>query len=451
MIEAAQSAYGETVKLNALNTECFGVALEQAKEIDGRIKNGATVGRLAGAPLVLGDNIMTKGLRTTCSSKSLENFVPPYDATVSERLKASDALIVGKANIDEFGFGCTGETSYFGETKNFFDNSLTAYGGGACAVATGQAFGAVVTDTGGEARFSGVCAGMITLKPTYGAVSRFGVAGVAPSLDCVSVTARTVADCRVIAEAIYGYDPKDTKSLKNPPCLKSLSRKDLSGLTVGYFENYGITLNTNIKSAHDCLLADIKKRGAKLKKLDADFFNYSTECFFALSAAELSSTTARIDGVRYGCRPTDVSDINDLYFSARTEGFSFGLKKLIMLGAFALVNENYEKVYLKALKMQTVLKREITKLTAECDIVLTPLNLECLPLSQAENSKNADRKSLYLQKHFTAPVSLAGLPAVSFPVRRSDQKEIIGMQVFSKANNEALLLDVVEVICGTTR
>ncbi|MEM3194366.1 MAG: Asp-tRNA(Asn)/Glu-tRNA(Gln) amidotransferase subunit GatA, partial [Candidatus Bathyarchaeia archaeon] len=428
-------------KINAFITPNFEEALERAREIDRRISRGEVVGRLAGVAIAIKDNICTLNLRTTCASRMLENFIPPYDATVVERLKREDAIIIGKTNMDEFAMGSTTETSYFGPTRNPWDLTKVpggSSGGSAAALIADETTLALGSDTGGSIRCPASYCSVIGLKPTYGLVSRYGLIAYANSLEQIGPLAKSTADCALLLSVIGGYDPRDSTSVNIP--LGDFSQEltdDLKGLRVGlpreFFEE-GVeeAVKRHVWSAIHLL----ESLGATYEEVSLPSLEYALAAYYIIAMAEASSNLARYDGLRYGYRVEhDDADWSRIYARNRRIGFGAEVRRRIMLGTYALSAGYYEQYYLKALKIRTLIRREFEEALKRFDVLVGP-TMPLPPFNIGE--KIGDPLTLYMCDVLTVPANLTGYPAISVPCGFEGNLPI-GLQAITKPFNEDLL------------
>nr|WP_242947888.1 Asp-tRNA(Asn)/Glu-tRNA(Gln) amidotransferase subunit GatA [Carboxydocella sp. ULO1] len=418
-------------------------ALAQAEEIDRRRQQGEELGPLAGIPFALKDNMCTRGIRTTCSSKILHNFIPPYNATVWDRLQAAGAVLVGKTNLDEFAMGSSTENSGFFPTHNPYDLERVpggSSGGSAAAVAAGEALFSLGSDTGGSIRQPAAFCGLVGLKPTYGLVSRYGLIAFASSLDQIGPFARTVRDCALITQTIAGHDPKDSTSagLPVPDYLQALEG-GVKGLKVGvpreYYQVEGI--QPEIRAAVEKTIKALEDLGAEVGECSLPHTRYALATYYLIAPAEASSNLARYDGVQYGLR-VEGEDIVEMYKKTRSQGFGPEVKRRIMLGTYALSSGYYDAYYLKALKVRTLIKQDFDQAFARFDVLLSPTTPT---VAFKFGEKAADPISMYLSDIFTMSSNLAGIPAISIPVGLTDGLPV-GVQFMGKAFDEATLFRV---------
>ena len=431
----------ETSDINALVSVCEEYALKTAQRIDEDRKNGKKLGPLAGIPIVIKDNINLVGTKTTCSSKFLENFVSPYTATCAQKLIDADAVIIGKANMDEFAMGSSTENSAFGPTLNPRDKSCVpggSSGGSAATVAANQCFASLGTDTGGSIREPASFCGVVGLKPTYGRVSRFGVVAFASSLDQVGPLTRSVKDSAIMLKVIAGEDLKNdmTSSTKPVPDYENIS-SNVKGLKIGVAkEFFNDKLDSSVKKALDSALELYKANGAEIVDINLPSLDAALGVYYILSSAEAASNLARFDGVKYGVQAKKFSDITDLYFKSRTQGFGKEVKRRIMLGNYVLSSGYFDAFYRKAKKVQKVIKKEFNDAFSKCDIIISPTTANT---AFKLGEKSGDPLAMYLTDIFTVPINIAGLPAMSVPVGKSEKGLPIGMQLIAKEFDEEMI------------
>ncbi|MEL6777429.1 MAG: Asp-tRNA(Asn)/Glu-tRNA(Gln) amidotransferase subunit GatA [Cyanobacteria bacterium J06597_16] len=422
-------------------------ALAQAKAIDDKIAAGESIGLLAGVPIALKDNLCTKGIRTTCSSKILENFVPPYESTVTSRLDAAGAVFVGKTNLDEFAMGGSTENSAFHTTNNPWDLTRVpggSSGGSAAAVAGGQAPVSLGSDTGGSIRQPASFCGIVGMKPTYGLVSRFGLVAFASSLDQIGPFSRTVEDSAILLGAIAGHDPKDATSLnvKIPDYTQYLKKdtdKPLAGRKIGIVkETFGEGLDSKVGDTVNAAIEQLKALGAEIKTISCPKFNYGISAYYIIAPCEASANLARYDGVRYGLRAEE-PNLLSMYNKTRSEGFGNEVKRRIMIGTYALSAGYYDAFYLKAQKVRTLIKQDFEKAFEEVDVLVSPT----APTTAFKTGANSDDPlSMYLLDLMTIPANMAGLPGMSVPCGFDDDGMPIGLQLISNVLREDLLFEV---------
>ena len=408
---------------------------------------GAGAERLLGIPWACKDVLCTEGVRTTCGSRMLENFVPPYSATVVERLEAAGAVLLGKVNMDEFAMGSSTENSALGRTANPWDTSRVpggSSGGSAAAVAAGEAAFSLGSDTGGSVRLPASYCGVVGLKPTYGAVSRFGLIAFASSLDQVGPLARTVRDCALVFEAVAGHDPRDSTSAPTPsfPVLERLE-DGVRGLRLGIAPEYfGEGLDPVVRQAVLGAVERLVAEGAETVEVTIPHLPYALASYYIIAPCEASSNLARYDGVRYGLRVAG-DDVVAMFSRTRREGFGPEVKRRIMLGTYALSAGYYEAFYLKAQKVRTLIRRDFEQAFERVDVLITPV---APSVAFRLGERVADPLQMYLTDIYTLSVNLAGLPAVSVPCAFSPEGLPIGLQVIGPAFSEARVLQVARAV-----
>jgi aspartyl-tRNA(Asn)/glutamyl-tRNA(Gln) amidotransferase subunit A len=428
-------------QVNAFITVCAEQALAEAAAADGRIAAGQ-VDLLTGIPLALKDIFCTAGVRTTCASKILDNFVAPYDGTAVARLKERGAVILGKLNMDEFAMGSSNENSAFGAVKNPWNLECVpggSSGGSAAAVAARLAAGSLGTDTGGSIRQPASHCGVVGLKPTYGRVSRYGVIAYASSLDQVGPIARDVEDCATLLQAVAGYDSADSTSVDTPvPDYRASLREGVQGLRIGLPREYFIEgLDPEVKAAVDAAIAQYRALGAEIVEVSLPHTDYAVACYYLIATAEASSNLARYDGVRFGLRVEEGKGLLDMYMKSRAAGFGAEVKRRIMLGTYALSSGYYDAYYLKAQKVRTLIRQDFLDAFARVDVILTPV----APTAAFRlGEKTADPLQMYLSDIFTIPANLAGTCALSLPCGFSAAGLPIGLQLIGQPFGEATLL-----------
>ncbi len=419
-------------------------AIAQAQRVDDQIAAGEEIGLLAGISIGIKDNLCTKGIRTTCGSHILENFVPPYESTVTQKLVAAGAVMVGKTNMDEFAMGSSTENSAYQVTGNPWDVTRVpggSSGGSAAAVAADECVVALGSDTGGSIRQPASFCGVVGLKPTYGLVSRFGLVAYASSLDQIGPFGRSVEDAAILLGAIAGYDPKDSTSLKVeiPDYTKSLI-PDLKGKTVGVItETFGEGLDTVVAEAVQKAIAQLKDLGAKVQEISCPRFRYGLPTYYVIAPSEASANLARYDGVKYGFRSKDAKSLLSMYTQTRAKGFGAEVKRRIMIGTYALSAGYYDAYYLKAQKVRTLIKQDFEKAFESVDVLVCPT----APTTAFKaGEKTADPLSMYLSDLMTIPVNLAGLPGLSLPCGFDAQGLPIGLQIIGNVLREDVMLQV---------
>ena len=416
-------------------------ALEQADQADRRRQLGER-GPLLGVPLAIKDVICTEGVRTTCGSKILHNFVPPYDATVVERLKAAGAIVLGKANMDEFAMGSSTEHSAYGITRNPWDLSTIpggSSGGSAAAVAADECAAALGTDTGGSIRQPAACCGIIGLKPTYGRVSRYGMVAFASSLDQIGPMTKDVRDAALLLNVIGGNDPRDSTSadISLPDFTRALTGS-VRGVRIGIPREYFIAgIDPQVERAVRAAIAVLEGVGATVEEVSLPHSEYGVAAYYILAPSEASSNLARYDGVKYGYRTPHWSNLRDMYMRTRDEGFGVEVKRRIMLGTYALSAGYYEAYYKKAQQVRTLIRRDFEEAFQQVDVLVAPT----APTPAFKiGEKIDDPLQMYLSDVFTITINLAGIPALSIPCGFSSAGLPIGLQIIGKPFAEETIL-----------
>lgn len=445
LINAAIKRIDEEEKdIGAFVTVVADKAIENAKEIDNKRLNGEKLPKLAGIPIGVKDNMCTKGILTTCSSKMLSNFVSPYDAAVVEKLKENGIITIGKMNMDEFAMGSSTETSYFKKTKNPWDIQRVpggSSGGSAASVADGEVPFSLGSDTGGSIRQPASCCGIIGLKPTYGAVSRYGLVAFASSLDQIGPFARTVEDTALLFDVIKGHDVRDATSSKFDfgDIISSLNN-DIKGVRIGLpAEYFGEGVDEDVKAEVARAAKALEEMGAVVKEISLPSTKYALQAYYIIACAEASSNLARFDGVRYGFRAENINNLNDLYEKSRSEGFGDEVKRRIMLGTFVLSSGYYDDYYNRAKLLQKQISAEFNKAFADCDLLLTPSS-PSTAFKIGENINNPLK--MYASDICTINVNIAGLPAISLPFGKGNDNMPIGVQLIGPKFSEKLILNV---------
>ncbi len=422
-----------------LETDADG-ARRDAAAVDAARTAGAPLGPLAGVPITLKDNLVTRGVTTTAGSKILAGWVPPYDATVVEKLRAAGAVIIGKTNLDEFGMGSSTERSAFKKTRNPWDSSRVpggSSGGSAAAVAAGLCVASLGTDTGGSIRQPAAFCGVVGLKPTYGRVSRWGVIAFASSLDQVGPIARTVKDAAIVLDAIAGHDPRDSTSLTAPvPSFADAATGDVRGLRDGHPAEYlAGTLDPYVRAAHDRTVTALRERGATFVDVSLPHTRLALPTYYVVAPCEASSNLARYDGIRFGKR-AEATDLLEVYRRSRGAGFGPEVKRRIMLGTYALRSGYYDAYYKKAQQVRALIKQDFDQAFAQCDVLLTPVT----PTTAFRFNAKSTPLDMYLGDIFTLATNLAGLPAISVPSGLSSEGLPIGAQLIGKALDEVTVI-----------
>ena len=413
-------------------------AMKRAKEVQAQIEAGTLTGPLAGVPAAIKDNMCTKGMRTTCSSKILENFVPTYTAEAVLNLEKAGAVILGKTNMDEFAMGSTTETSAYGVTRNPWNTEHVPGGssGGSCAaVAANECFYALGSDTGGSIRQPSSFCGVTGIKPTYGTVSRSGLIAYGSSLDQIGPVAKDVSDCAAILEAISSHDLKDSTSMARTDCdFTSALKDDVKGMKIGIPSSYfGEGLDEEVKAAILKAADILKEKGAIVENFDLGLVDYAIPAYYVIASAEASSNLSRFDGVKYGYRTKEYEGLHNMYKKTRSEGFGPEVKRRIMLGSFVLSSGYYDAYYLKALRTKALIKKEFDKAFAKYDLILAPASPDTAPKLGASLS---DPLKMYLGDIYTISVNLAGLPGMTVPCGMDSKGLPIGMQLIGDCFKE---------------
>jgi len=419
-------------------------AIEKAREIDKKVSNGKPLGKLAGIAIAVKDNMCTNSIRTTCSSRMLENFVPPYNATVIEKVKREDGIIIGKTNMDEFAMGSTTETSYFGPTHNPWDLSAVSggsSGGSAAAVVADEAVLALGSDTGGSIRCPASYCSTVGLKPTYGLVSRYGLIAYANSLEQIGPITKSVYDCALLLSVIAGYDPRDATSVKVQSKNYTLFLKDdVKDVRVGIpKEFFGEGTSEDVRKSVWNAIHKLEELGASYREVSLPSLEYALSAYYLVAMSEASSNLARYDGLRYGYRiKSDDADWSTVYSKDRRAGFGDEVRRRIILGTYALSAGYYNKYYLKALKIRTLIRRDFETAFKNFDVLIGP-TMPIPPFKIGE--KIQDPLALYMCDVLTVPANLAGLPAISIRCGFADALPI-GMQIIAPPFREDLILKV---------
>lgn len=430
--------------INAFITATRDLAFQQANEADKRLRSGKDVSALTGIPIAIKDILCTKGIKTTCGSKILENFVPTYNATVVDRVLSRGAVLTGKTNMDEFGMGSSTENSIIGPTRNPINPDCVAggsSGGSAAAVASGETILAIGTDTGGSIRLPSAFCGVVGIKPTYGRVSRYGLIAYASSLDQVGAIGRTVQDCALLLDVIAGYDKRDSTSadMAKPNFLESITDQ-VKGIKIGLPKEYFIEgLDPRIKDHIMKAVAVLEKNGTVIREISLPHTQYAVSTYYLIATAEASSNLARYDGVKYGFRtPSDIADTIEMYETTRSLGFGKEVKRRIMLGTYVLSAGYYDAYYLKAQKARTLIKKDFTRAFEHVDCIVAPVS-PCLPFKIGE--KIGDPLQMYLVDIYTTSLNLSGLPGMSIPCGSADGLPI-GMQIIGRPFDEQMVFNV---------
>lgn len=416
-------------------------AMEAARLFDG---NGSFSSPLAGIPLAIKDVICIKGTSTTCGSNILKNFVPPYDATVSTRLREAGAIFIGKTNMDEFAMGSSTENSAFGPTRNPWDLDRVpggSSGGSAAAAAANLCAGSLGTDTGGSIRQPASFCGVVGLKPTYGRVSRFGLVAFASSLDQIGPITLDVEDAAILLQAIAGYDRRDSTSVDLPvPDYRAALGESIRGLRLGIPREYFIEgTDPEVESAVNAAVETCRKMGAEIVDVSLPHTEYGIAAYYIIAPAEASSNLARYDGVKYGHRAPGSRDLMEMYRVSRSQGFGPEVKRRIMLGTYVLSAGYYDAYYMKASQVRTLIQQDFLDAFEKCDALLTPVS----PIPAFKiGEKSEDPLQMYLSDVFTLPASLAGVPGISVPCGFTSRNLPIGLQILGPHFREDLILRI---------
>jgi len=429
-------------EIHAFNHVAADEARAAADAVDAKVAAGEDPGPLAGVPVAVKDNLCTTGIPTTCSSRILEGWVPPYDATVVERLAAAGAVIVGKTNLDEFAMGSSTENSAFGPTRNPYDTDRVpggSSGGSAAAVAAGFAPLALGSDTGGSIRQPASLCGVVGVKPTYGAVSRYGLVAFASSLDQIGPFANTVADAALVLEVISGHDAMDSTSIAQGALdVSSALDRGVAGLRVGRITDLPAGASADVSARVDDAFEALARAGAEIVDVKVPAYTYALTAYYLIAPAEASSNLARYDGVRFGLR-VEAPDTNAMYMATRTAGFGDEVKRRIMLGTYALSAGYYDAYYGRALKVRRRIADDFTAAYEHVDVLITPTSpTVAFPIGD----KTADPLSMYLCDTYTIPSNLSGDPAMSIPFGTGDGGLPVGVQVLAPALGEGVMFRV---------
>ncbi len=429
--------------VQAFVTELTDDAMVKAKDIEDRVNKGEVKGEFAGIPIGIKDNICTKGVKTTCSSKMLENFISPYDATVMDKLNSENMINLGKLNMDEFAMGGSTETSYFKKTKNPWNLNKVpggSSGGSAAAVASNMVPWALGSDTGGSIRQPSAFCGVVGLKPTYGLVSRYGLVAFASSLDQIGPITKDVRDSAMLLNIITGHDEKDTTSVDRPKkdYVKSLNGS-VKGLKIGVpKEFFAEGINEEVKAKLQDAIEKYKELGAEVEEFSLDVAKYSLAAYYIIACAEASSNLGRFDGIRYTYRTPEFKNLKEIYKKSRSEGFGPEVKRRIILGTYVLSSGYYDAYYKKAQKVRTLVSREFSKAFEKYDVILTPTS----PTVAFDiGSKSSNPLEMYLADICTVSVNIAGLPGISIPCGVDKENMPVGMQLIGNKFQEETILN----------
>lgn len=430
-------------KVKAFVTQAKEAALIQAEDLDRKLKTWRKTNPLTGMPLAIKDNICTDGVLTTCSSRMLQNFVPPYDATVIAKLRAQEYILLGKTNLDEFAMGSSTENSAFGPSRNPWNLHCVpggSSGGSAAAVAAEECVAALGSDTGGSIRQPAAFCGVVGLKPTYGRVSRYGLVAFASSLDQIGPITRDVADAAFLLQIIAGHDPMDSTSVDRPvpDYMRALQKRDLKALKVGVpVEFFTEGLDPDVEQAVRAAIGELKNLGAEIREIRLPSTGAAVAVYYVIATAEASSNLARFDGVKFGFRAKEAKDLLELYMKTRQEGFGPEVKRRIMLGTYVLSAGYYDAYYGKAQAVRTLVCRDFAAAFREVDLIVTPATpTPAFRLGE----KSEDPLQMYLSDIFTISANLAGLPAIALPCGFSTTGLPIGVQLIGRAFEEETVL-----------
>ena len=434
-------------------TEAEESAKENAKKIDKAMAAGEKLHPLAGIPIGIKDNISTKGIRTTCSSKMLENYVPPFDATVMNKINNAGMTVLGKMNMDEFAMGSSTETSYMHLTRNPYNTECVpggSSGGSAAAVAAGEAILTLGSDTGGSIRQPAALCGVVGMKPTYGSVSRYGLVAFASSLDQIGPLGKSVKDVAMLQSLICGHDRYDatSKNIEYPDYAAAL-KENAKSLKIGIPKEYfGEGIDSQVKESVMKAVKEFELQGAVIKEISLPSTEYAINTYYIIASAEASSNLARFDGVKYGYRTSEYDGLVDMYEKTRSEGFGDEVKRRIMLGTFVLSSGYFDAYYKKAKRVQNQISQEFTDAFKDCDIIATPT----VPASAFKIGENiGDPIKMYYNDVCTVTVNIAGLPAISLPCGKDSAGMPMGLQLIGDKFSEQTLLNTAytyEKICG---
>ncbi len=446
-MEAVLSRIDERERdINAYVTMDREQALKAAAAVQEKIEKGELNGVLAGVPVAVKDNLCTEGMRTTCSSKILENFVPTFSAEAVVNLEKAGAVVIGKTNMDEFAMGSTTETSAYGVTRNPWNTDHVpggSSGGSAAAVAAGECYFALGSDTGGSIRQPASFCGVVGLKPTYGTVSRYGLVAYGSSLDQIGPLTKNVADCAAVLEVIASHDVKDATSINRKEENKDTDFTaalvdDVKGMKIGIPRDYfGEGLDSEVKDAVLAAAKQLAAKGAVVEEFDLSLVAYAIPAYYTVAAAEASSNLERFDGIKYGYRAASFEGLHDMYKKTRSEGFGAEVKRRIMLGSFVLSSGYYDAYYLKALKVKAMIKNAFDDAFAKYDLILGPVAPTTAPKLGESLS---DPLKMYLGDIYTISVNLAGLPAISLPCGKDSKGLPIGLQLIADSFQEKKLI-----------
>lgn len=435
-LDAARASEGE---INALITVCEDEALQAAAKADEERRQGSEK-RLLGIPVVVKDNICTSGILSSAASQMLSNYEPVYDATVVDKLKAEGAVIVGKANMDEFAMGSSTETSHYGVARNPWNPQCVSggsSGGSAAAVAADEGIFALGSDTGGSVRQPAAFCGVVGLKPTYGTVSRYGLMAFASSLDQIGPLTKTVEDAAEVLDVIAGHDPKDsTSAIMNYPRYGEGMKNGIEGLRVGLPREYlAQDVDPEVMASYQLAIDKLREMGAEIVETSLPTFDYALSAYYIIASAEAASNLSRFDGIRYGYRAPDYDGYRDMYRQTRTQGFGPEVKRRIMLGNYVLSAGYYDAYYLKALRVKTLIHRDFERVFADCDVLLSP----AAPTPAFKVGAKATPLEMYVNDLFTVPVNIAGICALTLPTNLTPDGLPLSVQLIANAFEENTL------------
>ena len=447
-IEDITKAYSKNIEEHEKEVQAFitplnNEAIEKAKEIQAKVEQKEITSSLAGIPIGIKDNICTKGIKTTCGSKMLENFISPYDATVMEKINAENMINLGKLNMDEFAMGAATEYSYFHTTKNPWNLSTVpggSSGGSAAAVSANLVPWALGSDTGGSIRQPASFCGVVGLKPSYGLVSRYGLVAFASSLDQIGPITKDVTDCAILLNVITGHDEKDSTSVnKEKVDYTKALKNNVKGLKIGIPKEYfGEGIQTQVKESLEQAIETYKKLGAVVEECTLDIADYALATYYIIACAEASSNLGRFDGIRYGYRTQNYETLQDIYRNSRSEAFGDEVKRRIILGTYVLSSGYYDAYYKKAQQVRTLVKKEFDKLFEKYDILLTPTSPN---VAFEIGTKSNNPLEMYLADICTVPVNIGGLPGISLPCGVDSKGMPIGMQLIGNKFAEETILN----------
>ncbi|VAV83023.1 Aspartyl-tRNA(Asn) amidotransferase subunit A @ Glutamyl-tRNA(Gln) amidotransferase subunit A [hydrothermal vent metagenome] len=442
----ATEAYLERIaakdeKINTYLTLCKDEALHAADAADARLKAGTNTTPLTGVPIALKDIFCTENIRTTCASKILDNFIPPYDSTVSKRLKEAGAVMLGKLNMDEFAMGSSNENSAYGAVLNPWDTERVpggSSGGSASAVAASLCAASIGTDTGGSIRQPASLCGVVGMKPTYGRVSRYGMIAFASSLDQAGPLTRSVEDAAILLQIMAGHDPLDSTSINAPvPDYTKDLKNGVKGLRIGIPKEYFVDgLDPEVESSIKTAIEVYKKEGSEIVEVTLPHTEYAVGVYYLVATAEASSNLARFDGVKYGLRVDEGTGLLDMYKATRDKGFGAEVKRRIMLGTYSLSSGYYDAYYKKASQVRTLIRRDFDEAFKDCDVILTPTTPSA---AFKKGEKTDDPLTMYLSDIFTISCNLAGIPGISVPCGMTSNGLPIGLQILAPSMEEARL------------